>query len=347
MAHEIELFADGTAGFVSARQDAWHRLGTVLDDTFTAEQAMTHAKLGGWDVRKTPLTTSIERPDQKPLNVPVPGKFATVRTNPVTGTPDVLGVVGDWWTPIQNEEHCELLNTLVSESGAHFETAGSLRDGREVFLTMKLPKTMRVGGIDAVDTYIAALNSHDGMSAFRLLVTPVRIVCANTQAAALRGARSVFNIRHTSSASQSIALAREALGLTFKFLEDFEAEAEKMINATMRDVDFTNKVRKLMPYKAERAGVEQGARAKRQYDEKIVMLRDLFTNSPTNVDIRGTRWAGYQAVTEYLDHFSPVAAGKGADKYGVAASDMRAEKTLTKKPITDLKIAAFRSFAVA
>ena len=27
----------------------------------------------------------------------------------------------------QNEQHCELLNLLVDEAGAHFETAGSLR----------------------------------------------------------------------------------------------------------------------------------------------------------------------------------------------------------------------------
>ena len=29
MAHEIETFDDGTAAFVTARQDAWHRLGTA------------------------------------------------------------------------------------------------------------------------------------------------------------------------------------------------------------------------------------------------------------------------------------------------------------------------------
>lgn len=32
MAHGIEIHADGTASFVSAREDAWHRLGTVTQD---------------------------------------------------------------------------------------------------------------------------------------------------------------------------------------------------------------------------------------------------------------------------------------------------------------------------
>jgi len=29
--------------------------------------------------------------------------------------------------PIQNEEHTELLNQLLDQSGTHFKTAGSLR----------------------------------------------------------------------------------------------------------------------------------------------------------------------------------------------------------------------------
>jgi hypothetical protein len=49
---------------------------------------------------------------------------------------------------------------------------------------MKLPDTMLIGGIDAVEWYIVARNSHDGTSAFRLLISPVRVVCANTQALA-------------------------------------------------------------------------------------------------------------------------------------------------------------------
>ena len=51
---------------------------------------------------------------------------------------------------------------------------------------MRLPQHLSIGGTDRVDLNIAALNSHDGTSAFRLLVTPVRVVCANTQHAALR-----------------------------------------------------------------------------------------------------------------------------------------------------------------
>ena len=227
MAHELETWSDGSASFVSARQHGWHRLGTVLPAGFDAAAAMSHAKLGGWHVRKEPLQTVPIISADGVTTLDVPDQFATVRTNPVTGRPDVLGVVGRGYTPIQNEEHADLLDALVDESGAHFETAGSLRGGRQVFLTMKLPDTMLIGGIDPVDLYIVACNSHDGTSAFRLLISPVRVVCGNTQALAIRRAQSSFSIRHTSGARGYIGQAREALGLTFKFAEAFQVEADR------------------------------------------------------------------------------------------------------------------------
>src|SRR6476659_1594702 len=147
MAHQLETWANGSASFVSAREHAWHRLGTVLPEQFDAAQAMQYAKLGGWNVRKEPLTTTVITGDGV-STLSVPDQFASVRTNPVTGRPDVLGVVGRGYTPIQNEAHARILDLLVDESGAHFETAGSLRGGRQVFLTMRMPESMRIGGHD-------------------------------------------------------------------------------------------------------------------------------------------------------------------------------------------------------
>ena len=194
MAHEIETYQDKAAA-VFARVDAWHRLGTtVAGEAFTAEDALRLGHLGGWDVRKVALTAT-ELSEDGVHSIAVPDHFATVRTSPFTGHPEALGVVGRGYTPLQNEEHCEFLNRLADESGAIFDTAGSLRGGRQVFVTMRLPETMRVGGVDDVTVNIAALNSHDGSMAFRLLVTPVRVVCANTQAAALRDARVVYSSR--------------------------------------------------------------------------------------------------------------------------------------------------------
>ena len=142
MSHEIETHGTQAAA-VFARKDAWHRLGTtVRDRAFTAEEAMRLGHLGGWDVRKLPLTTAeVSEGGVTPIEVP---GFATVRTNPFTGAPEALGVVGGGYTPLQNEDHAKFLNLLADESGAIFDTAGSLRGGRQVFITMQLPDSLTV-----------------------------------------------------------------------------------------------------------------------------------------------------------------------------------------------------------
>jgi phage/plasmid-like protein (TIGR03299 family) len=294
MAHQIEEFGD-QAAFVSVRQDAWHKLGTVVDKELTAEEALALAHLSGWNVRKE----SIFLAD----GTKVPDRFATVRNNPFkAGQNDVLGVVGSKYEPIQNEDHANLLDALVGESGAHFETAGSLLNGKQTFITMKLPDTIEIGGIDKIDTYIAALNSHDGSKAFQFIVTPIRIVCANTQAAALHEAKSRFSVRHTKSGADGIILqARETLNMTFKYLTSFQMEAEKMIQTELDDSKFFEIVEQLYAAPDDASDI-----IKLRTENHRSKIMELFYDSPTMTDIRGTVWSGYQAVTEYLDHYVSV-----------------------------------------
>ena len=340
MAHQLETWSDGSASFVSARKHAWHRLGTVLPSEFDAAQAMTHAKLGGWRVRKEALQTTVLSADGV-STLDVPEQFATVRTNPVTGRPEVLGVVGRGYTPIQNEEHAALLDALVDESGAHFETAGSLRAGRQVFLTMKLPTTMQIGGVDPVNLYLVACNSHDGTSAFRLLVSPVRVVCANTQAMAIRRAQSSFSIRHTSGASGQIEQARQALGLTFRYAETFQVQADAMIAQAMTDRQFRELIDAVWnadDQKADKSD-KSGKAGPSKRSQTIAAnrrgaLMDLWRSSPTAEAIRGTKWAAYQAITEYTDHFAPI----GQKRNPGAA---RAERAITSANVAAVKIRAF------
>lgn len=336
MSDQIERLADGTAAFLTAREHAWHKLGTVAPQEFTAAEAMQIAFLGGWNVHKVALMTEPVFSDQDVTMLEVPDKFATVRTNPKTGRKDVLGVVGNDYTPIQNEDHAELLNTVVDQSGAHFETAGSLKGGRQVFITMKMPNTMQIGGRDAVDLYLVALNSHDGTSSFRLLVSPVRVVCANTQAAAIAEAKSSFKIRHTSGAQGNITQAREALSLTFKYAEAFEAKAEAMIREQVTRDEFNALIAKVWTSDAADTGSK---RARTIQGNRAGELNRLMWRADTNENIRGTRWAAYQSITEYLDHTAPIAAKSGQDT-------ARAERAITSGTVEATKTRAFALLSV-
>lgn len=320
MSHEIEVNGE-QAAFVSSRVLPWHKLGTTVDADLDVTSALEIAHLSGWDVRKTPLFTSVvveHDEDGEPsgyVNVPIENKFAVVRNNPFTpGQIDALGVVGNVYEPVQNEEHGEFLNALV-DGGAKIETAGSLKGGREVFVTMKAPSHMLIGGKDRVDLYVSALNSHDGSKAFRVITTPVRVVCANTQAAALGNHEAMFSKRHTRGNGGAVQRARETLDMTFKYADLFEAEAEKMIQTSMTNASFARLVDNLYPVLDGESELVQERQQARQND-----LYNLFTESPTLSEVRGTRWAGYQAVTEYLDHFVNI-PGKDGEAELVARAD--------------------------
>ncbi|MCV7034821.1 MULTISPECIES: DUF932 domain-containing protein [Mycobacterium] len=313
MAHELDI-TNGHVSFANSRSDAWHRLGQSVGHTMTAEEALQAAHLAGWNVRKMPLQVPQEpivtdHGVTTPPPLEVPEYFATVRTNPITGKPNVLGVVGSKYEPVQNEASCALLNALTDESGAHFETAGALRGGRETFVTMKLPESMTFDGIDGsadhTEFYLAALNSHDGSSAFRFLVSPVRIVCANTQTAAIDSAKASFAIRHTGGARAAIQEARAALKLSWRYIEAFETQAAALYAQPMDTDEMRRFAAELVD--VEGADSQAGARSRGERASAIVKL---WTSSPTIAPIAGTRWAAYNAVTEYVDHYSSVRSGR-------------------------------------
>lgn len=344
MAHELDI-TNGVASFANSRSDAWHRLGTPVGHAMTAREALEASHLANWNVRKMPLVIPqppVITPDGVTTAPPVavPDMFATVRDNPVmAGQVDYLGVVGTKYEPVQNEASCAVLDAITDEAGAHFETAGALRGGRETFVTMKLPKSMmfegRDGSKDRTDWYLAALNSHDGSSKFRLLLTSVRIVCANTQAAAIADAKSTFGIRHTAGARVAIHEARTALGLAWRYMDAFENEAAALYAQSMDVTEIHAFATRLV--KADDSSASTAARRNRQ--QQATGIVKLWTSSPTIAPIAGTRWAAYNAVTEYLDHFAPVRGARTTH----AAADMRALRTVTPgSSVETLKVDAFR-----
>ena len=318
MAHEIEKFTDGTAAFFSSKVDAWHRLGTVTTDCLTAADVMKVAYLGGWDVRKEALQAV-------PSGAGVPNKWATTRIHPKSGQREVLGMVGKSYQVVQNEQACDLLNFIVDATGAHFETAGSLRGGREVFVTMKLPDSMMVAGIDAMDLYLAMCTSHDGSRLARVLCTPVRIVCANTQAAAFDNNVGEYAFSHSGDIEGKLTEIRDALKLVPAYLDQFQAEAEKMIEKQLEWEQLQRISDELWPLDEEDKETAFLKKMARERD-----LKHLFEEADTLANIRGTAWAGYQAITEWLDHKQP------------AKSDYhRANKVLGDGTVTATKKRAF------
>ena len=306
MAHALEEFTDGTTAFFTAREVAWHKLGTVTEGALTAEEALKTAYLD-WAVMKSeePVSTMVPMFNKTPMSenslqaISFNDKFMTYRYNPKTHNAEALGVVGSRYTPIQNEEAFAFLNDLADESGAVFETAGSIDNGRKVFMTMKMPEGLQIGGVDNINLYLMAWNTHDGTSSFNVAVTPIRVVCQNTLSWAIANAKSNFAWRHTPKVTGKVQLARETLGLTFKYVEAFEKEAELLISQKFSDKQFLDVVQTLVPIN------EESTRTRTLAETARGTLMGLW-KAPTQVNVAGTKWAAYNAFVEYTDWAKPV-----------------------------------------
>lgn len=262
----------------SAREVPWHRVGTITEDALTAREAIVAGGLD-WTVEKRPIYIRVGAEFHK-----VEDRFATVRNS----DDKYLGTVAETYVPFQNVDAFTFADNLVDSGEAKYETAGSLRGGRWVWLTMKLPKEIRIGGEDAHELYLLVNSSHDGSKAITASVTPIRVVCMNTLNLALREAQQRWSVRHVSTAGQRLQEAREALKLTFDYADQFEAVGNELIARPFTENEMSQMLEKLIPNTPKAEGVR-------------ATIQALFVESPTLENVRGTQWAALNAVGEYFD----------------------------------------------
>lgn len=298
MAHLIEEFADGTASFFSARKPAWHSLGTVTENALNAETALQVAQMD-WIVEKAPLQAVINGEI-----VDVKDRFATVRKHPKNDTYDALGVVGDRYEIIQNHEAFKILDDIVDQSGAVFETAGAIKNGKRVFVSMELPQHIQFNNGDTAGLHLLATNSHDGKTACQIAVTPVRVVCQNTLTMALGSARSSFSIRHTKNADRRIEQARQALNLTFTYVDAFQMEVDELIATEYSNSDFFKYIERVFPLE----NVDNSLSVKNDTERKSVLMN--LWKSPTQENSANTAWGAYNTIVEYVDWFQNTKSDK-------------------------------------
>lgn len=217
MAHQIDE-SNGNAAFVSYKQAAWHGLGKTVEEELSFEQALEFGGIN-FEVEKLPNIHRIGG-----LDVVSEKSFFTYRKDNNIILGDRLG---SSYTVMQNIDALSIAESVVdSGHGINYETVGSLKDGRSVFITLKLPNSVIVANHDEVDQYLCITNSHDGTSGVSIFYTPIRVVCANTLSLALRKSKNKQVIRHTRNVNSRVKDAENIL----KFTQNNTIEAMEVYN---------------------------------------------------------------------------------------------------------------------
>ena len=315
MAHDLEIGTNGEVAFASLRQPAWHNLGTVFQEEVNTSKMLELAHLDNWNVRLEDVAIPENFESDKSYS------FVT-RTNPFDKSKnDVLGVVGERYVPLQNEDLFSFGDNLL-DGGGRWETAGSIKNGRVVFGSIALTDSITLdpnGRADKIDNYLLINTSHDGSVAIQASITPVRVVCANTLNLALsafkgkKDVKQTFKIRHTQTAEGKIAVAREALGLAHKYIDEFSLMANAMIEKEITGKQFDEIVALAYP------APEKDAKGSiKKHTSKIDLLNDIYVGQYNNT-ISGTAWGAYNALTERLDWYRNSRGGNNESIYASAS----------------------------
>jgi phage/plasmid-like protein (TIGR03299 family) len=280
----------------------WYEMGEDVQDAVTMQDAM---ELGGLDFEVEKIQAYIPSrkiaqdgklgDDAFPLFssddiVHVPGAFVNRRVD--NGVP--LGTVGSRYRVVQNTEAFELFDPLLSTGELSLKMAGCLgQHGEKIWVLAEVGDPVLLVPGDELKRYVVLLNSHDGSTAVKILNTPTSEVRGVIH---VGGDRSL-SIRHTSSVGDRLVKARKIVQRSLQFYENFTEAAKGLVAKRLQTIDVDRFIESLFPAKMEDGVPTFSTRARNQ----MQVIRDLY-NGEQVAAARGTAWALYNAITEFVDH---------------------------------------------
>lgn len=266
----------------SAREVPWHGLGKIVEGALSSREAIKAAGLD-WDVYQSPVML--------PNGRALPHYLANMRSS----DDNFLGIVSDMYSIVQNSEAFEFTDYLLGE-GVKYETAGSLQDGRRVWLLAKIPDQYKILD-EEITPYLVFSNSHDGSSSLKVAMTPVRVVCQNTLNYALETSKRYWAIEHIGEIRWKMEEARESLGLARKYMDGLRIDAEALALTKMTESQVKNAIDFLLPI-PKKATESEANRVNAHRNE----LFYRFMKAPDLADMELSAYRFVNAVSDYATH---------------------------------------------
>lgn len=216
-----------------------------------------------------------------------------------------LGVRGAGHELVSNNTMYDIAEAIEGEASGSvmYETGGSLKGGRKVWLLLRLrdPITIKGDPHGEAIPYFALQNAHDGSGAFRGQATMTRIVCDNTAQMADMEAKqrgTEFAFRHTKNIAERIEEAKAALA---GWRESVQAYQLMMDALTATKIDPTMKfafVERFIPMPGENVSSERVRNNVREAQRTWLDILDSVTCEGVDDTAAGL----VHASIEYLNH---------------------------------------------
>jgi phage/plasmid-like protein (TIGR03299 family) len=280
-------------------RSAWIKAGVAVEAT-SAAQVAEQAGLN-WTVGLSEMHTSDF--------LHVPKKQAVVKK--ADGKESVIGVVGSKYKVFQNSEVFGSLDGLIDSGQARYAAAGEYDDGAKVWMLMSLPREMEIKG-DPHAAFLLAKTSHDGSSSVVLRPIIERLFCANQINRIFRAKNKAhtYTLRHTQNAVLSVSDMRNLLDLTYTNIDEYSNLANHLMQRESDINKATAYFKKVwaLPTKIENAPLHLLSKGEKNAKSRALNARQkafaIYSDSPTQENIRDTEFGLWQAVVEYADHYS-------------------------------------------
>lgn len=269
------------------RTKPWHGLGVQVQEAPESKDALRLAGLD-WKVYQREVYTD--------SGIRIDGYRANVRNT----DNKVLGVVTERYKIVQNEEAFAFTDALLGK-GVRYETAGSLQEGRKVWLLARLPKEYIISG-EQISPYLVFSNSHDGSAAVRVAVTPIRVVCNNTLNLALSTAKRSWAMVHTGNIKGKIHEAQETLFMAETYMNKLGKEFETLKLQKLSDRQIKEYIELLLPLE-KTTSLVTAKNVKKLRDD----LRARYYDAPDLQDVGGNNaYRFINAVSDFATHNEPL-----------------------------------------
>ena len=293
MSDHVTQRADGRREAAFSFKPPWWDLGyKVFDHLQTSQEIMKNALLD-WRVEQHPVYFSYVDEGHQTHQVQVPDQVANVRED----NKNFLGIVSKRYKVVDNCEAFDFVDCLHQDGIMKYESAGSLKGGKVVWLLAKMPQEFEVVAGDKLEQYILFTTAHDGTRAVRVLPTSVRVVCWNTLSLATATESKGLSIRHKGNIKDKLDDALKVIQNVQQKFDGFHQTARDLTEVSF-DMDRMKVLVELLIPK------ETGKNDTRRIKARNSILKSFCSHRQNLGGMRHTAWAAFNAVTEHVDHSS-------------------------------------------
>ena len=317
------------------RKQSWVQAGTAVN-AGSASEAAQQAGLD-WNVMladmEAVVSNKVNEYESVADHYPVPKRQAVIKLGKEDNN-EVIGVVGDKYKIVQNMEVFSALDTLVDSGDARYTAAGEYNNGANIWMVMELPTGVQVAN-DPHAAFLLVQSSHDGSCAVRIRPIIERLFCANQINRIIKGKHKnayTYVMKHTTNSQLSVNDIRNITQLTYDSIQQYETVASTLLDRKVDERQVKNIFKSVwaLPSEVENAPEELLSQGQRRQRTIALNGRDsawnIYSQSPTQENIRGTAFGVWQAVIEHADHY----ASGGSDRRAIATISGRNDRIKDK-----------------